>query len=163
MAISLARTEYACVRVVLDHPIDDVWRIAGRFDGLESWADGVSACTVEGEGVGAVRAVTRGGVVREQLESLNPEHHQISYRILPPHALPAEDVRGVITLIALGPEATEIIWRSDAAKLNGPVIALTERIEAFYRASIRGLEQHLRTAAPRRAKGRIIAAGRSRL
>jgi hypothetical protein len=134
-----ARTEYAKVCVVLDHPIDQVWAVAGQFGGLEAWADGVSACSVEGEGVGAVRTVTRGGVVREQLETLDPGRHEISYSILPPHALPAEDVSGAITLRALGPETTEFVWRSEATRFHAPPGPLGERIEAFYRASIQGL------------------------
>jgi len=141
-----ARTEYAHVRVVIEHPIDEVWSIAGQFGGLETWADGVSACTVEGAGVGAVRSVTRGGVVREQLETLDPHRHQISYRILPPHALPAEDVRGEIALTALGPRTTEVVWRSEALRFSAPAGALGARIEAFYRASIEGLERRLRAA-----------------
>lgn len=141
-----ARTEYAHVRVVIEHPLDEVWSVAGQFGGLETWADGVSACAVEGSGVGAVRSVTRGGVVREQLETLDHCRHEISYRILPPHALPAEDVRGAITLKALGPGTTEIVWRSEALRFSAPPAALGARIEAFYRASIEGLERRLRAA-----------------
>jgi len=144
-----ARTVYAHVRMVLDHPIDEVWSVAGQFGGLETWADGVSACTVEGGGVGAVRTVTRGGVVREQLETLDPHRHQIGYAILPPHALPAEDVRSAITLRALGPTVTEIVWRSEAGRFDAPPGPLGARIEAFYRASIQGLEQRLRGARAR--------------
>ncbi len=140
------RTEYAHVRVVLDHPIDEVWAIAGEFGGLENWVDGVSACTVESAGVGAVRTVTRVGVIREQLETLDPHRHQISYRILPPHTLPAEDVRCAITLLALGPRETEIVWRSEAGRFHAPRGPLSTRIEAFYRTSIQGLEQRLRDA-----------------
>ena len=139
-----ARTEYARVRVVLDHPIDEVWAVAGEFGGLETWVDGVSACTVEGAGVGAVRTVTRGGVVREQLEALDPRRRQIRYRVLPPHSLPAEDVRGEITLRALSPRATEIVWRSDAGGFSAPQGPLGARIEDFYRASIQGLDRRLR-------------------
>jgi hypothetical protein len=143
MARPPARTVYASVRAVLDYPIDAVWAVAGRFDGLEAWADGVSACSVEGEGVGSVRTVSRGGIVREQLQSCDPGRHQIRYKILAPHALPADEVCGEITLRAIGPEATEIVWRSDAARFHAPPEALGERIEAFYRASIRGLERVL--------------------
>jgi hypothetical protein len=146
MAKPTTRIEYARVCVVLGHPIDQVWAVAGKFGGLEAWADGVSACSVEGEGVGAVRTVTRGGVVRERLETLDPGRHEISYRILPPHALPAEDVRGAITLRALGPEKTEIVWRSEASRFHASPDALGERIEAFYRASIHGLGSVLNAA-----------------
>ncbi len=140
-----AGIEYAHVRVALDHPIDEVWAVAGQFGGLETWCDGVSTCSVEGEGVGAVRTVTRGvGVVREQLETLDPQRCQLSYRILPPHALPADEVRGAITLKALGPRKTEIVWRSSAERFHAPPGPLGARIEAFYRASIQGLDQRLR-------------------
>ncbi len=151
-ALPRARTRYARVRVVLDHPIDEVWAIAGEFGGLETWADGVSACTIEGAGVGTVRCVTRGGVVREQLETLDPHRHQISYRILAPHALPAEDVRSAITLRALGPRTTEIVWRSEAGRFHAAPGPLGARIESFYRASIQGLEQRLRDAGSAEAK-----------
>lgn len=152
MAKPAARTVYASVCVVLDHPIDSVWAVAGRFGGLEAWVDGVSACSVEGEGVGAVRTVMRGGAVREQLECCDAVRHQISYTVLAPHALPADDVRGEITLTAMGPEATEIIWLSDAAGFHAPPGALGKSIEAFYHASIRGLQRLL-------AANRITGAG----
>jgi hypothetical protein len=159
MAALPTRTVYASVRMALEYPIDAVWAVAGRFDGLEAWADGVSACSVEGDGVGCVRTVTRGGVVREQLESRDPGRHQISYTILAPHALPADDVRGEITLTALGPEATQIVWRSEAARFHAPPEALGERIEAFYRASIGGLERVLstnRSAKPEANSGPVF-------
>ena len=157
MAEPATRIEYARVSVVLDHPIDQVWAVAGRFGGLEAWADGVSACSVEGDGVGAVRTVTRGRVVREQLETLDPGLHEISYRILAPHALPAEDVIGAIALTALSPEKTEIVWRSAASSFHAPPGPLGERIEAFYRASIQGLENLLAAARSAQAKTTVDA------
>jgi hypothetical protein len=142
-------TQYALVRVVLDHPIYEVWVVAGQFGGLETWADGVSSCTIEGAGVGAVRTVTRGlGVVHEQLETFDPRQHQIGYRILPPHGLPADEVRGAITLRALGPRKTEIVWCSSAERFHAPPGPLGARIEAFYRASIQGLDRRLRGHGP---------------
>jgi hypothetical protein len=92
--------------------------------------------------------VTRGvGVVREQLETFDPGRHRISYRILSPHALPADEVRGAITLRAMGPRATEIVWRSSAERFHAPPGQLGARIEAFYRASIQGLERRIKSAA----------------
>lgn len=88
--------EYARVARVVDHPLARVWDIVGAFGGLELWADGVTACAVEGEGIGALRAVARNGSeVRERLDRLDPAGHQIVYTILPPHPLPAADVRGI--------------------------------------------------------------------
>ena len=49
---------YASVTAELDHPIETVWARIGAFGGLEDWADGVTACSVEGEGVGTVRTLS---------------------------------------------------------------------------------------------------------
>jgi len=102
--------EYACVRAVLDHPLARVWRYVGLFGELDRWVDGVTACSVDGEGPGAVRTLTRNGAtVRERLERLDTERHEISYLIEEPHALPASDVRGTITLSAIDHGTTEIV------------------------------------------------------
>jgi len=147
MAIDDERIEYACVRAVLDHPLERVWFHVGRFGELERWVDGVTACSVEGEGPGAVRTVTRNGAtVRERLDGLDADRHEISYLIVEPHALPARDVRGTITLNTIDAGATEIVWRSRAAHFDVPPRLLGERIEQLYKASIQGL-------------GRILDAG----
>ena len=104
-----------------------------------------------------MRTVTRGGVVREQLETLDPDGHKISYRVLPPHSLPAEDVRGAITLRALGPNVTEIVWRSRPTRFSAPPGPLGARIEAFYRASIEGLDRRLRGKGSAEAKTAVGA------
>ncbi len=136
--------EYARVERVLDHPVADVWAVVGAFGGLEAWADGVTACTVE-EGV---RTVTRNGsTVRERLDRRDPAAHELGYAILPPHPLPADDVRGTISLRALGPDRTEIIWSSQARDFTAPPEALGARIEQFYAASIEGLDRLLGLSA----------------
>lgn len=132
--------EYARAQQVLDHPLKRVWALVGAFGGLEHWADGVTACNV----VGDVRTVTRNGsTVRERLDRRDPEACEISYTILPPHPLPADDVRGTIALRALGPDRTEIVWRSQARDLRVAPEALGARIEHFYAASIEGLDRLL--------------------
>lgn len=132
--------EYARVERLLAHPVTDLWAVVGAFGGLEAWADGVSACVVEG----GVRTVTRNGsTVRERLDRRDPDAFEISYTILRPHPLPAEDVRGTIALKALGPNRTEIHWYSEARDFTAPPEALGARIRQFYAASIDGLDRLL--------------------
>jgi hypothetical protein len=139
--------EYARVSVILDHPVDRVWAYAGQFGGLDRWADGVSLCAVVGEGVGAVRTVTRHGrTVRERLDRLDPAGHEISYLILEPHLLPARDVRGTIKLRPLDDGRTEVVWRSHATDFQVPHEALGERVGQFYAASLDGLGRLLSAA-----------------
>ncbi|MGH6614578.1 SRPBCC family protein [Sphingomonas sp.] len=137
-------TIYASVSAELDHPIDAVWARIGAFGGLQHWADGISGCSVEGEGQGAIRTVVRNGSeVRERLEAIDPAGHMIRYQILAPHSLPADDVHGVMILRAIGPATTRIVWRSDATAFRVPPEALGARIEQFYAASIEGLRRLL--------------------
>jgi hypothetical protein len=139
--------EYAYISVILDHPVDRVWACAGQFGGLDRWADGVSECAVAGEGIGAVRTVTRHGrTVREQLDRIDPAGYEISYLILEPHAMPASNVRGTIKLRSLDDGRTEIVWRSHATDFQVPHEALGQRIGQFYAASIDGLNRLLSAA-----------------
>ena len=133
-------SEYARIRAVLDHPLARIWPVIARFGDADLWVDGVTACALEGEGVGAIRTLVRNGVtVRERLEQVDPDSHQISYLVLEPHSLPATGVRGTIALRALAPGSTEIVWRSSADGFEVPAPVLGERIEAFYAASLRRL------------------------
>jgi hypothetical protein len=135
--------EYARVARILEHSLARVWATIATFDGLERWADGVTACAL----ADGVRTVTRNGsTVRERLDRRDPDAHEIAYTILPPHPLPADDVRGTIALAALGPERTEIVWRSEARNFRAPPEALGARIEQFYAASIKGLDRLLSAA-----------------
>ncbi len=135
---------YASVTAELDHPIETIWARIAAFGGLEDWAEGVSACSVEGAGVGAVRTVVRGGSsVRERLEAIDPIGHMLRYQILPPHRLPAEVVHGNVLLRALGDGRTELVWRSDARDFTVAPEVIGARIEAFYATSIEGLKRVL--------------------
>ena len=135
---------YASVSAEFDHPIETVWARIAAFGGLEDWADGVSACSVEGVGAGAVRTVVRNGnAVRERLEAIDPVEHVLRYQILQPHLLPADAVHGNVILRSLEADRTEMVWRSDAKDFTVPPEALGARIEAFYAASIEGLRRVL--------------------
>lgn len=142
--MTTARVTYADVRAVIEHPIDRVWAPIARFGGLEHWAAGVSVCELEGKGVGAVRTVHLGDrSARERLEAIDPVMHRLRYHILPPHAMPAEDVYSEIILTAIGKDRTEIVWRSEAAGFSIPPEELGARIGKFYSKSIDGLKRLL--------------------
>ena len=52
---------------------DRVWELFRDFGGISRFSQGIDSCTVEGEGVGAVRTLTMGGGLKlqERLESGN--------------------------------------------------------------------------------------------
>jgi hypothetical protein len=142
--MSTGRIEYARVERILDHPLAAVWAWVGDFGGVDAWIDGVTECRVTGEGIGAVRTVTRNGSrVRERLDHLDPEAHEIAYRILDPHPLPAGDVHGLIALVPQGEAGTRIVWRSEARDFRVPKAELGTAITGFYAASIDRLAARL--------------------
>ncbi len=136
---------YADIRVALDHSTEAVWSAVAAFGRIDRWAAGVSGCVADGEGPGAIRTVSLAGrQVREQLEAIDPFVRTLSYRIVPPHGLPAGEVRSEIELIALDDGGVEMRWRSQATDLEVPAEQLGARIEEFYRLSIAGLDEMLR-------------------
>lgn len=142
--MTTTRLTYANVRAVIDHPIEQVWAPIAHFGGLERWAAGVSACELAGEGVGAVRTVHLGDrSARERLEAVDPISYRLRYHILPPHAMPAEDVYSEIILTTIGNDRTQMVWRSEASDFSIPPDELGARIETFYSKSIDGLKRLL--------------------
>lgn len=141
---SASPVEYARARRVLRAPLNAVWDVISRFGGVEAWIVGVSACSLDGEGVGAVRTLQlQGRSAREQLIKLDPAAHTLTYAILEPHALPAKDVRSTITLRAIAADQTEAVWVSKARAFGVPPEALGARINEFYARSLAQLEQLL--------------------
>lgn len=135
---------YAKVRVVIDHPIDAVWPYIADFGGLDAWAAGVTGCTLEGKGPGAVRTVALGDrSALERLESIEPAGHRLRYHILPPHVMPAQNVFSDISLTSIGKNQTEILWTSEATDFGMPPEQLGARIEGFYSKSLDGLRRLL--------------------
>lgn len=146
--MTMQSLNYADVMATLPHPIERVWPVIAVFGGLERWVDGVGACTVLGDGVGAVRTVVRNGnSVRERLEAIDSAGHTLRYLILPPHSLPAAAVHGNIALRSVDVTATAMRWWSDAVDFTVAPAQLGKRIEGFYAASIEGLQRLLDTLA----------------
>ena len=141
--------EYARVTREIAQPADDVWEEVKAFGGIASWVSGVTDCALEGpESVGVVRVVQLGErQAREQLLAIDDRGRRLSYTVLPPHSLPAEDVRSTLVVEPLDATTTRITWFSDA-KMDAPNPVLTDRIEGFFAASLAQLE---RVCAERRA------------
>lgn len=144
MATADDRIDYARVERILDYDPARVWAIAGTFGGIERWVDGVASCAVEGEGIGAVRHVSRGGnAVRERLDHRDEARRELRYTILDPSPMPARGVVSTLTLEEVAPGRTQIVWASSAARIDVPPEALGSRIEIFYAASIDALDRLL--------------------
>ncbi len=131
---------YASVTAMIEQPVDVVWPVIAAFGGVQHWIPGITACTVDGSGVGAVRTVvSNGNRVLERVEALDEAARLLRYQILPPHSVPVDGLHGTIRLTAIDSSTTEMTWWSDATHFHVPQDVVGARIETFYRRSIDGL------------------------
>ena len=139
-------TEFARVSRVFAQGADTVWAEVRRFSGIAAWVDGVSACELEGEGVGAIRHVVRQGRhVREALRALDEAGRRLSYDVLEPHSLPARKVRATLEVEPVEGGGCRVTWWAQA-DLDGRPDVLRCAIEPFYAASLANLATRLEGA-----------------
>jgi hypothetical protein len=103
------------VRKKLAASAADVWAIVGDFAGCAQWCL-VGSCTVEGQGVGAVRTVTgQGGGVADDLRlkqcltAFDPEARSLAYDMADSEGLPWTDYRSRIS-VSEAPGGCEVTW-----------------------------------------------------
>jgi hypothetical protein len=134
--------EYVRVTQQIARPPSHVWQEVGNFGGVVNWVDGLTACTVTGQGIGAVRQITRNGrQVQERLVAWDPHLHVLAYELVPPHVLPARDIRSTLELSG-DRERTMVLWRSEA-RIVEDADRLRGYVEPFFRTSLANLRQLL--------------------
>lgn len=122
-----------------DAPADAVWSYFRDFGGLARWAGGmVKSCTLEGEGVGAVRTITlaQGGPLRERLVQFDDADRSFSYAIIGPRDLPVDDYVGTVKLRADGASRTTIDWIGTFDPRGAPEADVKLMVEGIYRGGI---------------------------
>jgi len=93
-----------------------VWQRIHDFADLQSWLPGVTGCTVEGEGVGAIRTVAtaNGGEVVEELVGYDDDARQFSYRILKaPGVSASADFVATLTVLGAAGGGCKVTWQAD--------------------------------------------------
>lgn len=75
---------HVSVTGTIDAPAEAVWQSVRDFGGFDTYSVLVARCTVDGEGVGAMRTVygPDGAQMREQLLSLDDATRTLSYTIV---------------------------------------------------------------------------------
>ena len=135
------------VRDAFDAPIDAVWSYFRDFGGVGKWGGGmVKSCTVEGEGVGAVRtiALAQGNPIRERLVQFDDSDRSFSYAIIGPRDLPVADYVGSVKLRADGSKRTTIDWIGTFDPAGAPEPDVLRMIEGIYRGGIAAIKAALR-------------------
>ncbi|HET6509067.1 MAG TPA: SRPBCC family protein [Baekduia sp.] len=137
-------------------PVDDVWRLVRRFDGLPEWHPFVETCDmVDGADPAAVGAHRRqrlanGGVARARLAGLDDEHRSLVYEMLDG----PWPVRNYLATIRVFPITTTgdtfVEWsgRYDADAAVEPELAHDFGV-ATYDAGVRALQEWFATTRPK--------------
>ena len=76
-------TQSSC-KTTIHAPADAIWQVISDLRAACQYLPGVGNCTVEGEGVGALRTLTSadGSTIVERLETLDKDAHRLSYALL---------------------------------------------------------------------------------
>lgn len=129
------------VNGTINAPADEVWKLAGNFNGLDNFVEAVADCTTEGSGVGAIRTLTLqdGGKVKEKLESLDADKRVLTYSILE-SPMPIENYTGTIAVKAIGDGQSEFTWSSKFDAAEGTEDDMKKAFEGLYSLGIKGLK-----------------------
>ena len=91
-------------------PADAVWQVLSDFGAACQYLVMVENCTVEGQGIGALRTLTYtdGSTIVERLEALDDASLRLSYALLTD--TPFRDCLTTVTVRDLGPGQCEVVW-----------------------------------------------------
>jgi hypothetical protein len=116
---------------------DDVWRVLSDFGGIEP-NEMIAGCTLEGEGVGAVRTISLngGGEIIERLESQDDKARVFRYAIINDCPLPVKNYSATVAVLDAGSGAAEVDWTGTFEPSGAPEDQVVTLIEGVYRGGI---------------------------
>ena len=124
-------------------PADDIWQVIGDLRAACQYLARVVNCTVEGEGVGALRTLTSadGSTVVERLEALDGYAHQMSYTLLTD--TPFGNCLTTMAVHDLGPSQAELEWSATFEADGLPANEAAELMEGALAANCLALKQFM--------------------
>ena len=134
------------VHEAFNAPADAVWSYFRDFGGLTKWAGGmVKSCTLDGEGIGAVRTLTlaQGNPTRERLVQFDEADRSFSYTIVGKSDLPVDYYVGSVKLRADGAARTTIDWIGTFDAKGAPEADAQRVVEGIYRGAIAAIKRAL--------------------
>ena len=122
---------------------DRVWELFRDFGGITRFSQGIDSCTVEGEGLGAVRTITMGGGLKlqERLEAFDDGGRTLSYAIIGDHPLPFDNYLSTIKVVDQGNDCT-LEW-SSTYDPKGTEDQASGLIQGIYKGGITGIKKTL--------------------
>ena len=122
---------------------DEVWRTISDFNGLPKFVSAITASSMEGSGVGALRTLTlqdSDAPVVEKLESLDEQARSLSYSIIQ-SPLPLADYLATVEVRQLDEKQCEIKWWSTFEPKGAPEAEAQKIVEGVYTMAFDGLKK----------------------
>jgi len=120
-----------------------VWDLLGDFGGVARYSPGLESCTVEGEGVGAIRTIKMPGGMQlsERLEAFDGPRRRLQYSIVS-GPLPLENYLATIEVREDG-DGCVIDWSSTFDPKGTSAEQVQGMLEGVYRGGIKGIRKTL--------------------
>jgi hypothetical protein len=127
----------------INMPADAIWQVLSDFGAASQYLSGVVDCTVEGEGVGALRTLTSadGNMVVERLETLDGVAHRLSYALLTD--TPFRNCLTTMMVRELGQSRAELEWSATFEADGLPAEEARELLEDALAANCLALKQFM--------------------
>ena len=134
---------HAISTIIIHVPADTIWQVISDFGAAGQYLAGVVDCTVEGEGVGALRTLTSadGSAIVERLETLDAASQRLSYALLTD--TPFTNCLTTMRVRDLGSNQAELAWTATFDPDGLPESEAVALLESALAADCVGLKQFL--------------------
>jgi hypothetical protein len=139
--------EQVNINRIINISADQAWAAISGIGGLERWFPIIAACTVSGEGVGALRTLTLedGAQMIDVIEEIDHQHKRLRYkRIQLP--FPVSSYVGTVDIRASAQLAAEIMWCVEMQPEEGCPADLADFIYTAISDGIQGMERDVQNA-----------------
>ena len=136
---------HATSTVTIHVPADAIWQVISDFGAAGQYLAGVVDCTMEGEGVGALRTLTYadGSTLIERLEILDEETQQLSYALLTD--TPFGNCLTTMAVRDLGSNQAELAWTGTFQPDGLPASEAVDLLESALAENCFALKQFMET------------------
>jgi hypothetical protein len=124
-------------------PAEAVWALVRDFGGVTKWnpPSAIEGCSVEGDGIGAVRTLTLpgGAALQERLEAFDEGAMSMSYSFTGKLLLPLEDYYATMRVLPAGEGECDLEWSSSFGPGPMPEADAKSTVEGIYTGGIQAL------------------------
>ena len=130
-------------KITIHAPTDAVWQVISDFGAAGQYLAGVVDCTVEGEGVGALRTLTGadGSIIVERLETLDAAALRLSYALMTD--TPFGNCLTTMALRDLGLQQAELTWSASFQPDGIPANEAVDLLEGALAENCLALKQFM--------------------